>query len=393
MTDAIWNSFPQRLRLFLERFYSMPFGLFLLMALAIMILQNGIWVVPNIDAQRLIASDMTQNMLVSQPKAQYLYSSPLGFFLGWTTGAYRSIRAFAGLHFAVFLSGFLVLAYWLRHRYSDDLARSVVLALICVPLSNVLLTWLGMSDVFTFAFGSALALAQSVPALLLAAFLLGLSHFEQGILIALLMLSKIWLLKAPDDRPQFPRAIAILAGIAGAKILMLAYFSILHFNLECDRISYAMSTPLLVFLAGYFRNLVATLFSFHNAYWFAIFAIVAASRRESDSRLLWFLGLTHLIAASVPMVVHDATRVFALLTWPSILATLIYVSQRPWQCGMRQFTLIAVSLSFLLPKLIVWEGQLHATASLYDLFSLLRALGIYDAFAALAPFGAQTPFH
>jgi len=174
--------------------FSLPFGKFCTFIYIFIFLQNGIWSVPNVEIVRSMSQNVTINVL--PPDLQYLYTSFLGLALGWLTGASKSHNAFLGIHLLFLSFGYFILAFQIRNKFGDNIARMVIMAFASIPLCNVLTTWLGTSDVYVYIFGTALAIASQPILILIFSFLLGISHFEQSCFIVLLLV--IWRITLSD---------------------------------------------------------------------------------------------------------------------------------------------------------------------------------------------------
>src|ERR1039457_4954621 len=71
--------------------FSLPFGRFCTLVFMLILLLNGVWVIPIIGIRRDMSNNLTRNTLIHLPTAQYLYTSFLGLALGYVTGASKSL--------------------------------------------------------------------------------------------------------------------------------------------------------------------------------------------------------------------------------------------------------------------------------------------------------------
>ena len=364
--------------------FSLPFAKFCIFVFIVIVLQNGVWSVPNVEIVRKMSLNLTRNVLPAD--LQYLYTSFLGLALGWVTGAARSHNAFLALHLVSLCAGYFIIAFQIRKKYGDPTARIVVLVFASIPLSNVLITWLGTSDVYVYIFGTALAIASQPGSILIFSFLLGLSHFEQSCFIVLLLI--VWRITEYDAQrkstihPAFI-CMAMVTGVILAKISLKIYFSTLDFNIISSRITYVMNFPLRQFLENYFKNIGVTLFSLQNVLWIFIAAICAELWSKNFKYSLCII-ITHLIPMSVALIVLDTTRNFTLIIWPSIVSMLIILAKNellPLSDMKKMITAVFV-LNIIVPKLIVWEGKIHSSVAYYD---VLRCLGHFEG-TVMTPF-------
>jgi hypothetical protein len=331
---------------------------------------------------------MSQNVTINvlPPDLQYLYTSFLGLALGWLTGASKSHNAFLGLHLLALTLGYFILAFQIRKKFGDDIARIVILAFASIPLCNVLTTWLGTSDVYIYIFGTALAIASQPILILIFSFLLGISHFEQSCFIVLLLV--IWRITLSDTLRNTKKNTAIicltmLSGVILSKLSLNKYFGTLGFNLVSSRISYVMEFPFKTFIENYFRNIGVTLFSFQNVFWIFIIAMCSEIWKK-NLRFTLCIIISHAIVMAVAIIVLDTTRNFTLMIWPSIVIMCIIAAQSDLLSmkDMKNIITFVFLLNILVPKLIVWEGKIHSSVVFYD---LLRCVGHFEG-------NVMTPF-
>ncbi|AJY13589.1 hypothetical protein K6W16_13940 [Burkholderia dolosa] len=366
MIEAIWNSLPAKVTRCLNWIHELPLRIFIPSALLFIILKNGIWVIPNIEVLRSMASDITRNMLVNDVRGQYLYSSFFGLALAWITGAYRTTTAFAAMHFSAFIAGTIGLSIFIDRRHGQSVVKLFLIALACAPISNVILNWLGISDVFTYLFGTIIAISESVPILFLATMFLGVSHMEQGIVIAVIVITKIALIDDAHSKSRLLRILAVATGIVSAKIFFVAYFSAMNFNLTFSRAAFATPAFAYLFLSGFLRNISVTVYAFYSAAWVLVGFFINFALRSHNKRFLAFTIFANITAAATSAMVYDSTRDFTLIVWPAFVAALIYVDRKADREELRKATLLAFAACLILPKIIVWAGKMQSSALFYD---------------------------
>jgi hypothetical protein len=374
MIEAIWNTLPPKVTWVLNRIHDARLRVFIPCALLLMILQNGIWVIPNIEILRKMSSDITRNMLVENVEAQYLYTSFLGLALGWISGLYRTTAAFAAMHFAAFIVGTVGLTWIINRHYGTSVVKLILVGLFCAPLSNILLNWLGISDVFTYIFGTLIVLTTSLPLLFVSSFLLGISHMEQGSVIALIVITKISMIDDADRPIKILRIGAVALGIVSAKIFFLAYFQNMHFNLTFTRASFATPEFAYLFLVGFFRNLPVTVYAFYSTAWILVTFSFAFALKSGDKRLFYFMLITNAIAAAISALVYDSTRVFTLIVWPAFVASLLRMHLKADVVKLKKATMFAFGVGIIFPKIIVWAGKMQSSAILYDILFIIEIL-------------------
>lgn len=319
--------------------------------LAMSALKNGIWHTPNL----VVFLEIVRHFPEPPPPGPgaYLLSSPLGAAVASALHLDGAL-AFVLLHLGVVLVSSFGVVLLVRRRFGDLAARVTLVALFCSPLSNLLLTWLGQPDAFTFASASALVVLRSPLLLLAAAAVLGVNHFEQGVFI---VLAAAALRVKEERRNAVAVAGAMVLGLVAGRLALLAYHHRYAITSGGVRWDVATTLGLSFFFAGFAKNFPAWLFSIFNALWVFLTAVYLRHRRE----LLVPLGV--LVAFVLPALVSfDQTRVYALVTWPVVLWTVLWACRNEEEALIRRLATIAVLLGLLLPRVMVWEGRIYTSS-------------------------------
>ncbi|MBR8457151.1 hypothetical protein KDW07_08275 [Burkholderia dolosa] len=392
MIEAIWNSLPAKVTRCLNRIHALPLRIFIPSALLFIILKNGIWVIPNIEILRSMASDITRNVLIDDAGGQYLYSSFFGLALAWITGAYRTTAAFAAMHFSAFIVGTIGLSLFIKRHYGQYVVKLFLIALACAPISNVILNWLGISDVFTYIFGTIIVISESVPILFFATLFLGMSHMEQGIVIAVIVIAKIALTDDTDTRARFFRILAVATGIVSAKIFFVVYFSTMNFNLTFSRAAFATPAFAYLFISGFLRNLSVTVYAFYSTAWILAAFCINFALKSRNKRFLAFILFANITAAATSAMVFDSTRDFTLIVWPAFVAALVYADRNADREELRKATLLAFTACMIFPKIIVWAGKMQSSALFYDFLFIAEKITHKSLIAPLDYIHIAWPF-
>jgi hypothetical protein len=345
--------------------FGMRFGRFVALVLGLAVLRNGLWFVPNVDLVRQISLDPTTcpELIRTFPPVQYLMSSYLGPLLAWLLRANGDYLVFALLHLALFLALFPVVLWQARRKFGDPFARCLGIAFAVLPVSTTVFTWLGNSDTFTVLLGSAVFLCESVVVLLPAGFLLGVNHFEQGVLIVLLTALSQWFIAGPVPLSPRKRVAWVWAalGLALGKAALSRWFAAHHFPLAAGRLEWVMATGLSHFATMFVVNLLPLLFSLFNVFWAAVLLLGLVIAGKYPRRLMELAVLCGLALATAALT-YDATRVFALLCWPVVLAFLLlalHVDPAP-HAGTRKLMTAVLASGLVVPPLMVWAGNIHS---------------------------------
>lgn len=347
---------------FKDFLWRLPWGVFLLILLAFLVLKNGLWVAPGIETIRAISLDLRHNPLALEPRNQFLMYSYFGPLLAHLLHANGTTQQFVLMHFFFWLAGTVAVLHLVRKKFGDDLGRLAALALVGLPVTTTCLVWLGKSDVFVFVCSSLLFLTASWPVAILAGVVLGLANFEQGAFIVLFLLVPACLIK----RPAVLNVRSLLFGVAGLAIgeaLMLGWFHYNHFDLNSGRLYYMLTEG-----AGGFAHQLAFRFgvlalSLFGAFWpYLIFRLEAA--RENDRQLFAGVALGLAGAAALLCVVMDSTRVFGLLTWPLFLLLLPgLLDEGVRRDELRKIFLACALAAVIFPPLMVAPGRIFSSAN------------------------------
>lgn len=366
----------------------MPFAAFVILVAIVAILENGVWVRPGVGFLQDMAAQPFENVLRDQPLKHYLYTSYLGIVIAHVVGAYRNVLAYAGLHLAEMAVLGAAALFWLRSAHGDRVARFAGVLFVCTPISTVLLTWLGIGDPLVLGLASLLVLARKSLLVFALSLLLGLSHLEQGFVIvalcgigpavfSLFSATPGTLSAGSETRfcpssasppPARTRVAAMVLGLACAAVVLNAIFWLNDFNLQEDRISYFWRRGGNEFIQKIMVHPWATLYSLHAVAWPGVIGAAILFFHRSRKAFVWFVA-ANVLCIGIVLCVFDVTRVFSLIAWPVLLVALIelkpLVDAAPKQ-RVEVILALALVLSAVVPKVMVWNGGVHSTVRKYD---------------------------
>lgn len=270
----------------------------------------------------------------------YLMGSPLGFWLQWALRI-TSTPAYVAMHLVMLIAAVVGSTLMLRRYWSDTAARYGLMAWVCSPLSAIETTALGQPDASTL-FATAAIIAGPTGWCLVGGVLLGFNHFEQGVFIVAFVLVLRWHVAGRWERSGF----ATLAGMAAGKALLEWYHHAAGVEID-GRLEMARDLVAWDSVSGFSDVALAATWSVYGTIWVAV---IWAVRQEA-----WrFLVLTF-VALPPVIVTLDTTRVWALLTWPVVLALCYWVTQRD-SVQVRRVALCLVLLACVIPRANVWSG-------------------------------------
>lgn len=281
------------------------------------------------------------------PLAQYSMSSPLGPFLASILRA-DTASSFELLHLVAVVVFALVVGFLVVRRHGWGAAALVGAAFVGSQTSVVLVAWIGSYDVFTVGLLSALVVVRDRRVAGALGLVLAFAAFEQSVfvLLALLLLAVVGI---GGDRLRLAWA---AGGLVVGRIVLEVWLranDVTHGRwwffrtLGVDRVlgMFVRGLPWFV-IAGLGATLLAV-----------VVAIVALPSRRARAAVVGVL-----LAALVPTALSlDQTRVFAVLTWPVVMALLVDHAGRAGPASSRRLAGWTLALAAVVPGLFVWEGR------------------------------------
>lgn len=247
----------------------------------------------------------------------------------------ESEREFLWLAVVATLGAVAALAGWAAWAVPTEFKSRAARLMLLAPLPAVLFNWLGFYDGFTALAWAAILWAWATGSrvlLSLAGVLLGLQHFEQG-LLGLVGLTLVWLAVRGSLREPL-RSVAptwSLAGVlAGKAMLMLILFS------NGSELSGRTSG-----VSAYYREWIVTAINTGPFLLWSLFAgswaiVIAWWLREARIRNQLLLAVAISIAVGATLISGDRPRVFIMITAPLLLLLTIALlmgkglSRRTW---------------------------------------------------------------
>lgn len=335
---------------------------------------NGIWLIPNIDHQWMMSRDLTVNPFADDRGPEYLLTSYLLPVIAHALGLSASITAFAVASAIVLLSGYVAAVIAVRHRFGDDVTRVLLFAFACLPISNILATFIGASDALVWSL-TTLIVACRAPALrCVLAVLLAVSHREQsGLILAFLSLV---LPLIEDDRPAWPALAALWAGCAAGVLLLALHFWWHGFVIVSTRWGVVRDIAPLQMAVNPLRQAAMTAVSLFAVYWPAVMLMLIGVWQH-DRRAARRFVACWVTSLAVIVLTVDQTRVFAVLSWPAVMVLVVLTMREPANRGtLTRLSAWLVIIGLILPRPILFNGQVHSSALLATAGYVTEMLGL-----------------
>ena len=337
---------------------------FFLIIVTLAIFSNGLMFVSSSKHLFISSLDIFSNQLTETPNVMWLLSSFLGSITSYFLGI-DNFKIFILFHLIVFLFGFFVLTKIIA-KYDDYLARVFLLFFFTMPISNILFTWLGFTDIFTFLLGISIVLSKSKKILLfIFASLLGLSHAYQGfVIIILLNIFYFFSNRKIDYNFLITSFLGVLFGILSLKF----FFHYYEFNIIDTRFGYFEKKGFMRYFLATFSNFLPCLFSLFNLMWLVIILVIRKLYRFNYNNIATSFILTMILSFIVMIFTLDQSRVYNLIMFPVLIAFLfeLKIQNILKKINKKIFTYIFI-LSIFIPNYYIWDGKIHAT-SYYQIF-------------------------
>lgn len=349
-----------------------------LVVLAHGVIQNGVWNYVMNEELRTVSQNLGGPIELAAPHNEWVKYSVLGPLLANATGMNGSSLPYMALHLLVFVLVFCAGLFFVTKRFGGTRGRVILGALFLTPLLQVMLTWLGAPDPFTLAFVLVLILLWRSPWWVApAALAMSLNHAEQGLVLVTVASVFLVFARPPEDRLRIVGLFATsVACLAIGRLSLEAYYAANDAAPSFDRSQLLLSTGILDYLRAGVSNPWTLIWSWHGAFWPALILLLATARGTKGLRgfiLASGLALFSSVAFSL-----DNSRVLMLLGLVPLLMFLC--SDELASTGVfehpvfRRVFAAGCVAGLVVPRVVVWDGKVHASVAYYSGLRLWRAL-------------------
>lgn len=282
------------------------------------------------------------------PLAQTFQYSPIGPVLAFVVGA-ESRSAYLTLHAVVLVAGCSWLAWLIARRWSLPVAVFVAVAFVASQAGLVALAWMGSYDVYTLLLGSVVVVTTSNRVAAAAGFLAAFAVFEQ-VAISITLLVAVAHVVGDVRRNRF------LFGLAGALVGRVVLTVILRSNdVTHDRRRWLEEFGLGHFLEQFGDALPLLLLTAFGGAWVVVVACLRVGVVTWRARAAWIAAL---VLPLVPTAItEDQSRVYAIVTWPIVLALVVTTAPALTVRQMRSIGVGALVLGLAIPPVFLWRGD------------------------------------
>jgi hypothetical protein len=318
--------------------------LFLLGVAAVSIFRNGIGTRPRITFFATTFVDTLPRIPARPPLEQWELWSPLGPIVARILGIH-SVDGFVVLHLAAVLLGVGILVTQVRRRHGSIAMRAATVAFVALPVSVVVQAWLGSYDAWVFLLTTSVVVTRSRTVAVGAGFALAFANFDQGAVI-LTLLAVVACIRPHGSLIRYAVA---AAGLLAGRLALGAWLG--HHGVRSGRpdVVSHLGVRYLVSVAG--RHWLLLLLSLVGAAVPLLWSVASGGRRQALAVLVVLL-----VSAGPMLLATDETRVFALTSWPPLLALILDEAVRSPQRIERAFRR-TIALAIIMPGWFIWLGR------------------------------------
>ncbi len=332
--------------------------LFIVCVFFIVIGNTGIWFMPNLGAQHLISQSLT-HIPFDNPGGHYIMTNYLQPFIFGILGG-KSLSEYMVFTFATSLLFLLIFIIWFL-RYHQDPNTSHLHKLVTMstfPVFMIPFYWVGMDGMTLLLMLLIMINFKSAWSIVYSA-LLGIQHFEQGI-IALLLLSGTFFFSYIFNKKTLSvnpikNSIYALTGILFGKLILIGWFYYNDIILLDTRSSYLESHIGFCFKL-WIDSWPFILYSLFGVGWLLIL---------KEYKLLLPLIVPIIVAFVILITVSDQTRVGAIILFPSLFYW-VFMNRQLFNRITLKFSGIMLIFYLTLPVVYVWGGPFFGSLLRYD---------------------------
>lgn len=325
---------------------NITYGFILSLGLIMIIRNFGVWLMPNLSVQFQISQSLAHNTLF-YPEQHYLYTNYLQPAIFGLLGfnKFRYYVVYTTLITVLFVALFSV---WFIHHHGQKIAinEMKLFTALTFPVFAIPFYWIGM-DGMTLLLMLFISINLSSRWVILSALLLGIQHFEQGLLAFILLGISILLsvVYQPYDliKTEVRKILIILLGIVLGKVILTAWFWVMNVELMGSRTEY-LESYVNLFIAAWFQFWPFIGWSFLGVSWLILIKKI---------KILWPFLTVSAIAFFFTAIVADQTRVGTIILFPSLFYWILR-NKALWQKMNIKLSVALIILYLILPAVVVW---------------------------------------
>jgi len=281
-----------------------------------------------------------------------------------------SFSSFFLLHLGFTLAASCGFAWLAGLRLPDAEARLALWLYASLPVAGSIYYWLGMDGLIHGLMILAVLRPKSMAWGLGAGLLLGMQHFESGLVgYSALAVAHFLATRLKAESPVDPRWLfGILAGLFLGRALLVVWFNYHDFEIGSGRTAW-MLEHLEGMVLSVLKRPHLVLWGVFGGGWFMVAALCGAGAvRDRVALLVPLGGLLGLV-----FFVADTTRVMANVTFPLLLSSVL-INERVLRRLRATWALPMARASLLIPLIFVVGGTASYSVIYHDFLWLQHAL-------------------
>lgn len=316
-------------------------------ALLVALLRNRLWASPNLSFFTAISSTLGRNPFGGALSGDYLLTNLPGPVLARVLGQTEP-HEYVRLHLAVLVLGCAAVVAAMYRRFGYRPARLLCVLLAAAPASTVAMEWLGQPDAFTFPLALGVVVAAKRRTALVLAILLGLSHAEQGVGIALIAAvvrvalsatlpntavaeSDAPILSIATLRSAATELAPLLGGVAVGRLIVEVYLRVNDMTVNRPRTDY-LDMGVSGFIEHHAKSDGLIIYALWGPLWLGLLWVAWRTLRPSADSPAWpsalrrawlTLGLAATAAVLPMLITLDETRVYSLIAAPLLVGAAV----------------------------------------------------------------------
>ena len=365
---------------------ALPTSVFLILLALIELVKVGVWWKPDLSFKLALTQNPFTNPWPESPLTQshmWTWLSPaIGHFLRTTDP-----QKYLLLHFTIVICFFVLVAMTALTRLPKNQAHLTLLLVACLPITPTLLIWVGDDGLTALLLALITINANRWVLSSLFAVLLGMQHFEVGLLaVSVLAIAHIVGRWTNESRPLATSFIVrSLLGLIVGHLVLRGIFHVMEVDIRGGRSSW-LETYGAEMLSQLFTSWQFTLYSLLGAAWLIYFN----SWRFRNVSAPLSVGAALLVVLISTSIVFDQTRIASLALLPTLLAYWIlrpeFLSTISSRLGLALLIVWLVT-----PVIWVWQGQIQSGAfpAIIELLmegELFRTVNLTDPNIMMRPF-------
>lgn len=296
-------------------------------ALVVALLHNRLWATPNLAFFTAVSEHLGRNPFGNGFDGDYLLTNLSGPTIARLLGQ-TDPHEYARLHLALLLIGLVAVVVAAYRRFGYDVARLLCVLLAAAPALTIAMEWLGQPDALTLPLALGVTVAARRPVAFALAVAIGLTHAEQGVVIAFVAAAAR--VAADDEAPLTSggwllELVPVLGGVAVGRVVTELYLRFNDIVVTTPRTSF-LDLGVSGFLDHHLQSNGIIVYALWGPLWIGI-AVTAirfaksGSKWPDDLRRRWMLlGVAALLAIGPMLATLDETRVYSLTTAPLLVA-------------------------------------------------------------------------